>query len=104
VRFPSWIFLSFSNPSIPFGASQSFVQFDQGRDNSFKMALVVPVSDAEKHAEPKNELDHSPTRDDFDRLSDTSHAKSDLLSRENVDPVLNAKMHPVNNVGICSSR
>lgn len=61
--------------------------------------------DIEKRDRPENingqdsgfPVDKNPSRDD-DRLSDTTQSKQDLLGREDVDPVLNAKMHLVNNV------
>jgi hypothetical protein len=65
--------------------------------------------DIEKRDRPENinspdsgfPIDKIQSRDD-DRLSDTTQSKQDLLGREDVDPVLNAKMHLVNNVSFIS--
>ena len=47
----------------------------------------------------EKKADELPTRKEFETNSDvTSLGKSDILGREAVDPVLNAKMHLVNDV------
>jgi hypothetical protein len=62
--------------------------------NIEKQEGVLPYRDT---IEPGHDIEKSPSSEE-DRLSDSSHPKSDLLAREDVDPVLNAKMHLVNNV------
>ena len=57
------------------------------------MSSRSPVKDMETKAEPTTQ----PIHDDAPISDDASIQKGDLLDLESVDPVLNAKMHLVNN-------
>lgn len=60
---------------------------------------IVDVKGDEKMAEKKIRTDEEQAD-----LSDTaSLGKGDILSLENTDPVLNAKMHLINNVSCCQT-